>query len=134
MRRGTLHNALNSSSLPPRRGGARIFIKKISGITRLILSFSLFFFLSLMSGRRYDENGNLRQWWSDETLRHYHEKVQCIIEQYGNYHLPELGDNFTVSIGAQVRSTLSRVARWRRKSVPRCPARVLNRSARWFLR
>ncbi|XP_077258121.1 neprilysin-11 [Temnothorax americanus] len=48
-------------------------------------------------GRRYDENGNLRQWWSDETLRHYHEKVQCIIEQYSSYHLPELGDNFTVN-------------------------------------
>ncbi|XP_011050967.1 PREDICTED: neprilysin-11-like isoform X1 [Acromyrmex echinatior] len=48
-------------------------------------------------GRRYDENGNVRQWWSDETLRHYHEKVQCIIEQYSSYHLPELGDNFTVN-------------------------------------
>ncbi|KAL0132369.1 hypothetical protein PUN28_000269 [Cardiocondyla obscurior] len=48
-------------------------------------------------GRRYDENGNLRQWWSDETLRHYHEKVQCMIEQYSSYHLPELGDNFTVN-------------------------------------
>lgn len=50
-----------------------------------------------MPGRRYDENGNLRQWWSDETLRHYHKKVQCMIEQYSSYHLPELGDNFTVS-------------------------------------
>lgn len=50
-----------------------------------------------MSGRRYDENGNLRQWWSDETLQHYHEKVECIIKQYSSYHLPELGNNFTVS-------------------------------------
>lgn len=66
-------------------------------------------------GRRYDENGNLRQWWSDETLRHYHEKVQCIIEQYSNYHLPELGDNFTVSIG--MKSFF--VARKHRKSVSR---------------
>ncbi|XP_043506308.1 neprilysin-4-like isoform X3 [Frieseomelitta varia] len=48
-------------------------------------------------GRRYDQNGNLRQWWSNETLRHYHEKVQCIIQQYSNYHLPELADNFTVN-------------------------------------
>lgn len=48
-------------------------------------------------GRRYDENGNVRQWWSKETLRHYHEKVECMIRQYSNYHLPELGDNFTVS-------------------------------------
>ncbi|XP_071859700.1 neprilysin-11 isoform X2 [Bombus fervidus] len=50
-------------------------------------------------GRRYDENGNLQQWWSNETLQSYHEKVECIIKQYGNYHLPELGDNnnFTVN-------------------------------------
>ncbi|XP_051163725.1 endothelin-converting enzyme 1-like [Leptopilina boulardi] len=48
-------------------------------------------------GRRYDENGNLRQWWSDETLQHYHKKVECIIKQYSNYHLPELGTNFTVN-------------------------------------
>ncbi|XP_060814401.1 neprilysin-11-like isoform X3 [Bombus pascuorum] len=50
-------------------------------------------------GRRYDENGNLQQWWSNETLQRYHEKVECIIKQYGNYHLPELGDNnnFTVN-------------------------------------
>ncbi|XP_017756930.1 PREDICTED: neprilysin-11-like isoform X1 [Eufriesea mexicana] len=48
-------------------------------------------------GRRYDENGNIRQWWSKETLRHYHEKIGCMIKQYNNYHLPELGDNFTVN-------------------------------------
>ncbi|XP_034947043.1 neprilysin-4-like [Chelonus insularis] len=48
-------------------------------------------------GRRYDEDGNLRQWWSDETLQHYHKKVECIIKQYSNYHLPELNNNFTVN-------------------------------------
>ncbi|XP_076238295.1 neprilysin-11 [Calliopsis andreniformis] len=48
-------------------------------------------------GRNYDEHGNLRQWWSQETLQHYHKKVECIIKQYSNYHLPELGNNFTVN-------------------------------------
>ncbi|XP_063976268.1 neprilysin-4-like isoform X2 [Diachasmimorpha longicaudata] len=48
-------------------------------------------------GRRYDENGNLRQWWSNETLRHYYEKVECIINQYSSYHLPELSNNFTIN-------------------------------------
>jgi predicted metalloendopeptidase len=51
-----------------------------------------------VSGRRYDENGNLRQWWSNKTLQHYHEEVECMVRQYGSYHLSELGDNFTVSI------------------------------------
>ncbi|XP_076284124.1 neprilysin-11 isoform X2 [Lasioglossum baleicum] len=48
-------------------------------------------------GRRYDETGNLKQWWSEETLQHYQKKVECIIKQYSNYRLPELGDNFTVN-------------------------------------
>ncbi|XP_076657485.1 neprilysin-11 isoform X1 [Halictus rubicundus] len=48
-------------------------------------------------GRRYDETGNLKQWWSEETLQHYQKKVECIIKQYGNYRLPELGNNFTVN-------------------------------------
>ncbi|KAH0952283.1 hypothetical protein HN011_005253 [Eciton burchellii] len=48
-------------------------------------------------GRRYDENGNLRQWWSNKTLQHYHEEVECMVRQYGSYHLSELGDNFTIN-------------------------------------
>ncbi|RVE41737.1 hypothetical protein evm_013614 [Chilo suppressalis] len=46
-------------------------------------------------GRRYDEEGNLKQWWSAATLEHYHGKVQCIIEQYSRYHMPQL-PNYTV--------------------------------------
>ncbi|XP_078037218.1 endothelin-converting enzyme 1 isoform X2 [Augochlora pura] len=48
-------------------------------------------------GRRYDETGNLKQWWSEETLQHYQKKVECIIKQYSNYRLPELDDDFTVN-------------------------------------
>ncbi|KAJ0179111.1 hypothetical protein K1T71_004823, partial [Dendrolimus kikuchii] len=46
-------------------------------------------------GRRYDEEGNLKQWWSAATLEHYHGKVQCIIDQYSKYHMPQL-PNYTV--------------------------------------
>jgi predicted metalloendopeptidase len=47
------------------------------------------------AGRRYDEEGNLKQWWSAATLEHYHGKVQCIIDQYSRYHMPQL-PNYTV--------------------------------------
>ncbi|KAK5639439.1 hypothetical protein RI129_011931 [Pyrocoelia pectoralis] len=47
-------------------------------------------------GRRYDEHGNLNQWWSLTTMEHYHNKVKCIIEQYSNYSMPELGPTFPV--------------------------------------
>lgn len=66
-------------------------------IYNFILNNQLIILLYLLTGRRYDENGNLRQWWSDKTIKHYLEKVDCIIKQYGNYSLPELNNNFTVS-------------------------------------
>lgn len=42
------------------------------------------------AGRRYDEHGNLAQWWSRATLEHYAARVRCIVRQYGNYSLPQL--------------------------------------------
>lgn len=48
-------------------------------------------------GRRYDKNGNLQQWWTESTLQEYHNRVQCIVQQYGRYHVPQLGHNFTVN-------------------------------------
>lgn len=36
-------------------------------------------------GSQRDENGNLVDWWAPKTKKYYQDKVQCIIEQYGNY-------------------------------------------------
>ena len=36
-------------------------------------------------GSQRDENGNLVDWWEPQTKNYYLDKVQCIIEQYGNY-------------------------------------------------
>lgn len=44
-------------------------------------------------GRQFDKNGNLVEWWAPETKKAYLEKAQCIIDQYGNYTVPELGIN-----------------------------------------
>jgi predicted metalloendopeptidase len=49
------------------------------------------------TGRRYDKDGNLKQWWTEGTLREYEQRVQCIVEQYSQYNVSQLGDNFTVS-------------------------------------
>ncbi|XP_034825301.1 endothelin-converting enzyme homolog [Maniola hyperantus] len=46
-------------------------------------------------GRRYDEQGNLAQWWTAGTLEHYHARVKCIVDQYNQYRLPQL-PNYTV--------------------------------------
>ena len=50
-----------------------------------------------LTGRRYDKDGNLKQWWTEATLKHYEERVQCIVDQYSNFTVTQLGDNFTVN-------------------------------------
>lgn len=42
------------------------------------------------TGRQYDKNGNLLDWWQPDTVKSYLEKTQCIIEQYGNYTEPNV--------------------------------------------
>ncbi len=41
-------------------------------------------------GRQFDSDGNLVDWWEEETKAAYLEKALCIIEQYGNYTEPEV--------------------------------------------
>ncbi|KAK7071727.1 NEDD8 protease nep2 [Halocaridina rubra] len=45
------------------------------------------------SGRQFDSNGDLRDWWEKETKEKFLEKTKCIIYQYGNYSVPEVGLN-----------------------------------------
>lgn len=52
-------------------------------------------------GRRYDEHGNLAQWWSRATLEHYAARVRCIVRQYGNYSMPQLPDYTVHGINTQ---------------------------------
>ncbi|XP_017775451.1 PREDICTED: endothelin-converting enzyme 1 isoform X2 [Nicrophorus vespilloides] len=44
-------------------------------------------------GRQFDKNGNLVDWWEQETREAFVKKAQCIIDQYGNYTVPEIGLN-----------------------------------------
>ncbi|KAJ8866697.1 hypothetical protein PR048_032558 [Dryococelus australis] len=49
-------------------------------------------------GRRFDKHGNMRQWWTGNTLQEYKNRVRCFVEQYSRYKIPELGDKLFVSI------------------------------------
>lgn len=42
-------------------------------------------------GRQFDKEGNLVDWWAEETKKRYLEKALCIIKQYGNYTAQEVG-------------------------------------------
>jgi len=36
-------------------------------------------------GRQYDADGNMRNWWKNDTLEAYKEKIKCIENEYGNF-------------------------------------------------
>ncbi|XP_048264333.1 neprilysin-1 isoform X2 [Bombus terrestris] len=44
------------------------------------------------SGRHYDSNGNVRQWWTNETIVKYTEKTDCFIHHYNTYYEAEVED------------------------------------------
>jgi len=47
----------------------------------------------MYTGRQYDKEGNMKEWWSATDVEKFKEKAQCIIEQYSNYSIPEAGLN-----------------------------------------
>lgn len=56
-------------------------------------AFSSFKSLSLGfddEGSQFDYDGNLVNWWQDDTKKAYLEKAQCIIDQYGNFTEPNV--------------------------------------------
>ena len=44
-------------------------------------------------GRQFDKEGNLEDWWEEETKERYLAKTQCIVSQYGNYSLGGIAVN-----------------------------------------
>ncbi|XP_063612347.1 neprilysin-1-like [Penaeus indicus] len=42
------------------------------------------------TGRLFDKQGNLVQWWSDETIAAYEERAKCFVDQYNGFIPPEL--------------------------------------------
>ena len=42
-------------------------------------------------GRQFDKNGNLIDWWKPDTKKKFLLKDQCVIQQYGNFTVEEVG-------------------------------------------
>ena len=49
-------------------------------------------------GRQYDKHGNLAQWWSEEAIKNFKEKAQCVIDQYGNFTVAGIDMNVSVKL------------------------------------
>ena len=44
-------------------------------------------------GRQFDKHGNLVDWWAPQTKEKYIDRAECIIHQYGNYTVEDVGLN-----------------------------------------
>ncbi|XP_043288930.1 neprilysin-2-like [Venturia canescens] len=42
-------------------------------------------------GRYFDKNGKFADWWVPSTEVRYQQRAQCLLDQYGNYTVPEIG-------------------------------------------
>ncbi|XP_046737495.1 neprilysin-4-like isoform X4 [Diprion similis] len=42
-------------------------------------------------GRLFDKDGNLHRWWKDDAIVGFHQRAQCLIDQYSHYTVTEVG-------------------------------------------
>ncbi|KAK4327891.1 hypothetical protein Pmani_001641 [Petrolisthes manimaculis] len=42
-------------------------------------------------GRQFDKNGNLQQWWKAEDVSKFYQRASCMLDQYGEYKVDEVG-------------------------------------------
>lgn len=42
-------------------------------------------------GRLFDRNGSIHKWWTDTAIKGFDERARCIISQYSNYTVGEVG-------------------------------------------
>ena len=55
-------------------------------------------FYFYFTGRQFDINGNLNQWWNTSIITKFKEKTQCFIDQYSQFVVPEAGLNVRISL------------------------------------
>jgi putative endopeptidase len=54
-------------------------------------------------GRKYDKDGNLRDWWTESSAAEYTRRVQLLIDQYNAFEvLPGLFSNGTLTLGENI--------------------------------
>ena len=51
------------------------------------------YILFCLVGRQYDKDGNLKQWWKNETIERFRKQTECIIKQYSDVQLEQIGKN-----------------------------------------
>ena len=47
---------------------------------------------TISSGRQYDGNGNVAEWWTPETIENFGVEAQCYIEQYNAFCYDDIAE------------------------------------------
>jgi putative endopeptidase len=54
-------------------------------------------------GRKYDEHGNLKDWWTEADAKAFEERAQKVVDQYGSYEpLPGIKVNGRLTLGENI--------------------------------
>ena len=47
-------------------------------------------------GREFDKDGNLHQWWNNDTINLFKKRTQCFVDQYGKFFAPQRVVSWTI--------------------------------------
>ena len=51
-----------------------------------------------ITGQRYDKDGILRPWWTNESVAAFKEKQECFIKQYSGYEMFGFHVSITINV------------------------------------
>ncbi|XP_045567022.1 phosphate-regulating neutral endopeptidase PHEX isoform X2 [Salmo salar] len=98
------------------------------------------------NGRKYDQDGNMDQWWSNASITAFTDKTQCMIDQYNSYRWEEAGLNVrgkrtlaeNIADNGGIREAFEAYRRWIEESrggieEPLLPGVGLNNNQLFFL-
>lgn len=83
-------------------------------------------------GREYDKQGNLHQWWKNNTIKKFEERMKCFVEQYSQYQIGSDHVNGKQTLGENVADNGGLTAAyhayksWQSKNPPELPLPGVN--------
>lgn len=60
-----------------------------------LVSFIIIFNSS--AGSLYDEDGNYRKWWTNQSWKNFHNKTKCFEKQYSEYYEPKVDSHVRIT-------------------------------------
>ena len=84
------------------------------------------------SGREYDKNGMMHQWWKDATIENFKNASECIVEQYSKYKMEDENLNGRITLGENIadngaiKSAYHAYEQWTVDNGPEAPLPLLN--------